>query len=143
MTPAVMFRLHCTALGFLAVVMKDDLTDNQSLRAQNMARLIESFCRVTVPEAFGVTGDSAYPNDPSAIDTAIDAFKAELLAKGDARLPEDRVTLLQFYDRLHQRLIRRKERHFYACGSDDMIANRVLSMVDEEIKQDEGDEDLY
>ena len=48
-------RVLCTALGFLAVVLKDESGDDQALRAKSIARLIESYCVTTVPEAVGAT----------------------------------------------------------------------------------------
>lgn len=46
------FRILCTALGFTIALLKDVELDEQALRAQAIARLIESFCQVTVPECF-------------------------------------------------------------------------------------------
>jgi len=46
-------QIFFTALGFLAVLLRDDTSqDKQAPRAASIARLIESFCRATVPEAF-------------------------------------------------------------------------------------------
>jgi sirohydrochlorin ferrochelatase len=140
MTPAQMLRIHCTALGFLAVILKDVEQDKQALRAKTIGRLIESFCMVTVPDALGVSNENiGDEKDPALIDQAIEKYKAELMNEGSARLPDDREMLLKFYDRLHQRQQRRKERHFYATGSDDMIANRVLRMIEEEINDAESE----
>ena len=50
-------RILCTALGFTAVIMKDVPGDNQAVRAVSIARLIESFCLLTEPEAFGAPSD--------------------------------------------------------------------------------------
>ncbi len=48
------FRALCAALGFVAVVVKDNVPpQDRALRAVHLARLIEAFCRATVPEAFG------------------------------------------------------------------------------------------
>jgi hypothetical protein len=46
-------KLFFTALGFLAVVLKETPQDKQAQRAAVMAGLIEAFCKATVPEAFG------------------------------------------------------------------------------------------
>jgi hypothetical protein len=53
MTPTDL-RVLCTALGFTAVVMKSETTPRKegARRAREFARLIEEFCRETVPEAF-------------------------------------------------------------------------------------------
>jgi hypothetical protein len=40
-----------TALGFLAVILSDDVPKNkQALRARSIATLIESFCHSSLPE---------------------------------------------------------------------------------------------
>jgi hypothetical protein len=49
------FRLICTALGFTAMVIQDGKkvpNDEASIRAAGLAKLIEEFCRHTMPEAF-------------------------------------------------------------------------------------------
>lgn len=136
MTSAEILRIHCTALGFLAVILKDEPMDQQALRARTIARLIESFCHVTVPEPWDSSNqNSDTENDFAKIDSAIDIFKMKLRDQGEAHLPEDRPTLLRFYERLQQRQLRRKEKHFYATGSNDLIANRILVLIDEEIEE--------
>jgi hypothetical protein len=45
-------RIHATALGFIAVILGDVPCDKQTQRAIAIARLIESYCHETVPEAF-------------------------------------------------------------------------------------------
>ena len=76
--------------------------------------------------------------DVGIIDQRIEQFKAELRSKGDARLPEDRPTLLRFYDQLLLRQVRREQKNFYATAHDDLIANRALTLIDEELNA-EGD----
>jgi hypothetical protein len=139
MTPAQMLRVHCTALGFLAVVLKDVEQDKQALRAKTIGRLIESFCMVTVPDALNASNENiGDESDLASIDAAIEKYKAELIDQGSAQLPDDRETLLKFYDRLTQRQQRWRERHFYATGSDEMIATRILQLIEEEISGEES-----
>ncbi len=46
-------RIIFTALGFLAVIMRNDLPqDKRALRAASIADLIEAFCLVEIPDAF-------------------------------------------------------------------------------------------
>ncbi len=46
-------QLLFTALGFLAVIVRDDVPhDRQAMRALAIADLIEAFCRATLPEHF-------------------------------------------------------------------------------------------
>jgi hypothetical protein len=140
MTPAQMLRVHCTALGFLAVILKDVKRDDQALRAKTIGRLIESFCAVTVPEALNLSeGSIAEGNDPASIDLIIDCYKIEMRNKEPITPPEDRASLLKIFDRLHQRQQRRRERHFYATGDNEAITNRILQLIEEEIKTDDGD----
>lgn len=133
-------RILCTALGFTAIVLKGEPAENQASRAHAFARLIESFCFVTVPEALGVpNGHLGDERDPAAIDRVIDRYKAELLDQDCAALPTERGDLLKMYDRLLLRQIRREQREFYALGSADMLANRVLQLVEEEIAHEGED----
>lgn len=137
MTPNEMLRVHCTALGFMAVILKNEPVDHQALRAQAIARMIETFCHVTVPEILEASNQNNNKDAVIAdIDRAIDDFKTTLRDRGDARLPEDRTVLLAFFDRLQQRQAVRKKRHFYATGTDDMIADAILKMIDEELAQE-------
>jgi len=47
------YRVIFTALGFLAVILRNDVPqDKQALRATTIARLIESFCITSLPDAF-------------------------------------------------------------------------------------------
>ena len=141
MTPLQMLRVHCTALGFLAVILKDEPDDKQALRAKAIGRLIESFCLVTVPSAAGVSNENLDDEcDLTSIDAAIEKYKSQLVTEGSAELPDSREDLLKFYDRLHQREQRRREKHFYATGSADMIANKILQFAEAEIRAEAVDE---
>ncbi len=53
-------KILFTALGFLAVILRDVPQDKQAMRATAIAGLIESFCISAVPEAFG---DEPAPQD--------------------------------------------------------------------------------
>jgi len=132
------FKVLFTALGFLAVVMKGENANNDGAdKARKLASLIEEFC--IQPEQFGRCGQAASVAS-ATINDMINQFKVELVEVGNASLPQDRATLLQFYEQLIVRQTRHREQHFYVMATDDMIANRILTMIDEEIKADEGDE---
>ncbi len=134
------FKVLFTALGFLAVVMKGENANNDGAdKARKLAGLIEEFCIVTHPEQFGRC-DQVPSVSSTTINDMINHFKGQLVNKGDASLPHDRPTLLQFYEQLIVRQTRLREQHFYQMATDDLIANRVLAMIDEEIKADEGEE---
>jgi hypothetical protein len=137
MTPAQMLRVHCTALGFLAVILKDVERDKQALRAKTIGRLIESFCMVTVPDALGATNNNLGENsDPASVDAAILHYKMDLLDEESAVLPSDHDGLLQMYDRLLVRKVRRQQRQFYVMGNEDVLANQILNLVEEEIAEE-------
>jgi hypothetical protein len=139
MTPKDL-RILCTALGFTAVVAREGPGKDEASKAMALGRLIESFCLTALEEASaGTVPDLADLDvDPAAIDDAIDRYKADFRDKEAARLPPDRATLLQFYDRLLQRKTRWEQRHFYATAPEDMIANLVAKLVEEEIDHEEG-----
>lgn len=131
-------QVLCTALGFMVVVMKGEAEDKQASRAKAFAKLIESFCLVTVPEALGAANialdDSA---SIAQIDLTIDRYKAELIDSESASLSFDRDVLIKIYDRLMLRQIRRQQRAFYEKGTGDMIANQILNLVTEEIEAEQ------
>jgi len=137
MTPAQMLRIHCTALGFLAVILKDVERGKQALRAKTIGRLIESFCMVTAPDALGATNNNLGENsDPASVDAAILRYKMDLLDEESAVLPSDHDGLLQMYDRLLVRKVRRQQRQFYVMGNEDVLANQILNLVEEEIAEE-------
>ncbi len=133
-------QIFCTALGFATVFATGVPENADACKARRFGKLIEAYCLTVIPEAFGSTtqniGDE---NGTATIDQAIARYKAALVDEGSAQLPDDRQTLLKFYDRLRQRQQRHQERHFYATGSDDMIAERVRQMVEEEITNEESE----
>jgi hypothetical protein len=139
MTPADL-RTFCTALGFTAVVMQGNTGKDNAARAQDIAVLIEEFCRTTLPDVFLSEEVAPVARDDAPIDRMIDRFKTELRDNQVASLPQDRETLLRFYDRLQLRQAWRHQKPFYAAAPDDLIANRVLSMIDEELNGDEAGE---
>jgi len=122
-------RIHATALGFLAVLMRDLPRDKQAQRAVSIARLIEAFCHETVPEAFD-HNHSHYADGSAVTERLLDGYIAELRETGSALMAFDRPTLLKMYELLHIRQLRHDQREFYASGHDDVIANRVLQMAE-------------
>jgi len=61
--------------------------------------------------------------------------REELLKHETTQLPEDRDTLIQFYDRLQHRKAQRKLWLFYAKASAEELADLVLQLLDEEIEE--------
>jgi hypothetical protein len=129
-------KMIFTALGFLAVVMNDVPPDNHAMRATAIAKLIESFCMVSVPEAFG--GGETGTSRATEIEGLLERYIAELRETGSAPLNYDRQTLLGMYELLLIQQARHEQNAFYASGPDDVIANRVLQLAEERIQREES-----
>jgi hypothetical protein len=136
MTPPDL-RVFCAALGFTAVVMQGGNPPKKEAghRAKAFADLIEEFCRMSVPDAFGVANvNLSDDSDVTEIDRAIDKHIEELRTKESTILPEDKAILLKYYDRLQQRKSRRMQSAFYEMADARVLADRVLKHLDEEIE---------
>ena len=67
-------RILCLALGFTAVAMQGEETSPKEghRRAVDFAKLIEDFCRISLPDAFGAANfNLAADSDNTEIDRAI------------------------------------------------------------------------
>lgn len=127
MTPADL-RILCTALGFTVVVLKGNQNHKDSARrALGFANLIEAFCNYTIPHL----GAAMNENEAYRLDEMIDGLKADLRSRGDADLQKSRRTLFRLYDRLRERCA--------AFASDEMLANRVLELLEAELEHGKGD----
>jgi hypothetical protein len=84
-------RILSTALGFLAVILKDIPRDQQSERAFTIGRLIEAFCHTTVPEAFESADDQG-ENDlgSSASESEEDIATAMRMAEAIVEIKKER-----------------------------------------------------
>lgn len=100
-----------------------------------LARLMDGFCdlhlRQTFPEQIIDLSEDKWA---TKIDAALNRHIEELQKREETKLPEDRETLIQFYDRLQQRKARRKQWLFYAEASTEQLADLVLKYLDEEIE---------
>ena len=137
MTPTDL-RLLCAALGFTTVVMQggNPPKSEGNRRAIAFADLIEEFCRVTVPDAFGVANfNLADDSDVTEIDRALDKHIEELRQKEATLLPEEKPILLKYYDRLQQRKSRRMQASFYEMADARVLADRILKYLDVEIEE--------
>jgi hypothetical protein len=127
-------KIIFTALGFLAVVMNDAQPDNRAMRAAAIAKLIESFCMVSVPEAFG--NEEANSHRATETERILERYIEDLRDTGSAPLNYDRQTLLAMYEGLLIQKARHEQKAFYASGPDDVIANRVLQLAEECIRRE-------
>jgi hypothetical protein len=121
------YQIIFTALAFLKLVdRKGPKKTDKAIR--KFAALIDEYC-------FGNSEAPALNDDDVArIDRAIEGHIAELQSTETTCLPSDRATLLKIYDRLQQRKTRRAQAAFYDTGDEKIIADRVLTYLDEEIE---------
>lgn len=119
-------RTLCTALGFTAVVMKDNVPrENQASRAMVLAKMIEDFCVMAATNVFGVSQGNA-----ANLDETIERLKSDLQSGRAPNIPHDSDLLRQLYLRLQQR------HQIYA--TDDLIADEARHMLDEEVQLEAG-----
>lgn len=127
----------CLMLAFQSMITHGE--NGRSKESVNkivaLARLIDGFCdlhlRQTFPEQ---TFELSEDKWATKIDAALNRHIEELQRREETKLPEDRETLIQFYDRLQQRKTRRKQWLFYAEASTEQLADLVLKYLDEEIE---------
>jgi len=133
------YQILFAALGFTAVTMQGAIGTDLATRAHGLAMLTEEFCRNALPEAFAPEDRvQEASSDNDSINTLINQFKTELQEREAAHLPKDRETLLKFYDRLLFRQMRREQHAFYSTAPDALIANRVITLIDEELNHEAG-----
>jgi len=134
-------RTLFTALAFLAFLLKggNNATESRAARITKLAGLFENFCDENVPVQPSIPEVSFdEEKGTSGIDADLERHKHNLKINEQTRLPDDRESLLKFYDRLQQRRARRLQRNFYANAAAEKIADIVLRYLDEEIEDAEG-----
>jgi len=131
MTPQDL-RILSTALGFTAVVMQGENISKKdgARRATGLANLIEEFCHTALPDSFGAGAATVFRGDTKQTDRLIERFKGNLKDGKTIDLPHDRDLLLQLYDRLYQR--------HRSHATDNLIADEILHLLDEELLFDAG-----
>lgn len=129
-----------TALGYVVACLKEPESPEKAEPAMILAAHIEEYCRRHVQDAFPAN-EIRFVNDygAEAIDEAIDRHVKELRLREEANLPQDRETLIKFFDRLKQRKERRLHAFFLETANTEIIANTVLKYMDEEIHELELD----
>lgn len=107
----------CLMLAFQSMISQGENTKSKEAaqRIVALARLMDGFCdlhlRQTFPEQAIELSEDKWA---TKIDAALNRHIEELQKREQMALPEDRETLIQFYDRLQQRKVRRKQWLFYA-----------------------------
>ncbi len=117
-------RTFFASLGFLAVILNDTPKGKQAHRAAAIAQLIEEFCSAPISET----------NNKRSTQELIRNYTAGLRDNGSARLDYDRKTLLDMYEMLLVEKVWHDQREFFATGHEDMIANRILQLVEEKLQ---------
>ncbi|MDE2029553.1 MAG: hypothetical protein KGI97_03210 [Alphaproteobacteria bacterium] len=115
---------------------KDIKTDTATLRIVQLAQLMNEFCDTQLSRTFPAETIKLVDDKwASQVDAAINNHIDELSREETTRLPEDREALIQFYDRLQQRKMRREQWLFYAKATESQLADKVLQYLDEEIAE--------
>jgi hypothetical protein len=130
-------KILFTALAFFALIIqgKNAGDRHKAVRVLKLAGLVEAFCMEHVPSMLWVKTDET---GSSAVDQIIEHHVKELRDKDETVLPAERTTLINLHDRLQQRKTRRMRWEFYASVKDDVIADLVLKLLDEEIEYEEN-----
>jgi hypothetical protein len=124
-------KILFTALAFMSIANKDKETAGQTKQILNLAKLIEDFCATYLPKLLAdeYQGQGGAPTSKQLLNR----YTEELRSNGSARLDYDRKTLLGMFEILLVEKIWREQREFFATGPDDLIANRILQLVTEQI----------
>ena len=130
-------RRLCLILAFQSMISQGENAKSKEAaqRIVALARLMDEFCDLHLKQTFPEkTIELAEDKWATKIDAALNMHIEELQKREQTQLPEDRETLIQFYDRLQQRKARRKQWLFYAEASKEQLADLVLKYLDEEIE---------
>lgn len=134
-------QIFYTALAYLATHMKESREEtHEAVPAIILAADMEEYVRKNVQNAFP-PNEIRFVNDfgVDEIDLAIDHHTAELRDTENTILPQDKITLIKFYDRLQQRRSRRMNSTFYEMVDVEILANKVLHYIEEEIRMQGAD----
>jgi hypothetical protein len=101
-----------------------------------LAKLMDEFCDLHLTQSFpAATIKFADDKGAAQIDATINMHIEELRKREATQLPTERETLIQLYDRLQLRKIRRGLWMFYAQAPAERLADLVLEYMDEEIEE--------
>ncbi|MDD3181338.1 MAG: hypothetical protein PHD48_00805 [Alphaproteobacteria bacterium] len=127
----------CLILAFQSMISQGENAKSKEAaqRIVALARLMDEFCDLHLKQTFPEkTIELAEDKWATKIDAALNMHVEELQKREQTQLPENRETLIQFYDRLQQRKVRREQWLFYAEASTEQLADMVLKYLDEEIE---------
>jgi hypothetical protein len=125
-------------LAFQAIIAQGEsaTSDAAAERIIDLAKLMDEFCDLHLTQSFPEeTIKFADEKNASQIDATINMHIEELRKRETTQLPENREILIQLYDRLQQRKMRRGLWLFYAQAPAERLADLVLDYMDEEIEE--------
>jgi hypothetical protein len=137
MTQEDLLPRFCMMLAFQTILAngKKTETPDTAKRIMEFAKRMNEFCDLYVSKAFSPETEFFIDDKGAAkIDAAIAQHIEELRTKETTHLPEDKETLIQFYDRLQQRKSRRMQWQFYATATKEKLSDLILHYLDEEIE---------
>jgi len=128
----------CLMLAFQTVTSQDKAAQSAAPvdKIIAYAKLINEFCDLHLTQTFPEQ-TIKLPDDRwvTQVDAAINQHIEDLQKREQTKLPTDRETLIQYYDRLQQRKVRRSQWLFYAQASVEELADLVLEYMDTEIEE--------
>ena len=127
----------CLMLAFQCMISQSENAKSKEAaqRIVALARLMDEFCNLHLKQTFPEKAIELFEDKwATKIDAALNLHIEDLQKREITHLPEDRETLIQFYDRLQQLKVRRKQWLFYAEASMEQLADLVLKYLDEEIE---------
>lgn len=114
------------------------ITEDSQQKILALAQRMNDFCELYLSKAFPSGKiDFAEDSKTAKIDFAIETHKRELKTSEITRLPEDRGSLIQLYDRLQQRKARRMQWQFYATVKAEKVADLVMRLLNEEVEEND------
>lgn len=131
----------CLMLAFQSVISQGESVKSKEIvdKILGIAKLMNEFCDQHLTQTFSSKIiEFADANVVAKVDASLNLHIQQLQKNEMTQLPEDREALIQFYDRLQQRKIRRTQRVFYEQATAEQLANLVLTYIDEEIEDREA-----
>jgi hypothetical protein len=125
-------------LAFQAIIAQGESVTSEAAveRIIGLAKLMDEFCDLHLTHSFPEETIKFVDDKGAAqIDATINMHIEELRKRETTQLPTEREILIQLYDRLQLRKMRRGLWMFYAQAPAERLADLVLEYMDEEIEE--------
>jgi hypothetical protein len=125
-------------LAFQSVIAQGESATSEATvqKIIGLAKLMDEFCDLHLTQSFPAEIIKFVDDKGAAqIDATINMHIEELRKRETTQLPTEREILIQFYDRLQLRKMRRGLWMFYAQAPAERLADLVLEYMDEEIEE--------